>query len=357
MALTVQPDYTHLAVALQDARSVLPAMIIGAFLFGIYTLLLVLSIYIMKRKGLRYRSYAIMLAHIVLMYALAATSWAILVSSLLRVIESPQEYALVDARSLGMKDKTVQWCLGLNIFMSDIILTWRTLSLWSDARYTRTGRWVTWTACLLLLSTAVSGSVDEMLFSLQTTIPMQQYTGTLGYDNEPSEIYVNFGGKLSVILSAVLNVVCVLLTIVKTRQLEKLQKPIGRRLSENRVGLILLLLVSCGLAYCVFWVYWVTVGLWNVEPDLHLTLLICNNTVAVQIIGIYPSLVIVCVSVQQINGVDPAVTAPSFAQRQAASPFTFATSLIQPPANVLTTSSEYCPRVTSPGDSSVEENP
>ena len=49
------------------------------------------------------------------MYTLAAISWAILVSALLQVVEHHREYAFQDAGALIMKDKTLQWCLGLNV--------------------------------------------------------------------------------------------------------------------------------------------------------------------------------------------------------------------------------------------------
>ncbi|KZV69985.1 hypothetical protein PENSPDRAFT_752909 [Peniophora sp. CONT] len=332
---------TRLETALKDARSVSPAVILGSFLFGGFTLLLAFSAHILKHKGLRTRAYAVMLTLVILMYALAATSWAIIVSSLLRAVGDPQDYALQASSSLIIRDKTLQWCLGLNIFMSDIIVAWRTWSLWSDSRK---ARWLGVAACLLLLAIAAFGAADLGEYSLQTIIPDEQNAGALGYDNELSIVYANFCGDVGVVFSAVLNVSCVLLTAIKTRHLKRLQRTIGRRLSENRVGLILILLVSCEMAYCVFWVYWVVISFRNIGPDipnLNLTLLICNNTAAVQVNGIFPTLVIVCVALQQTSNAG-IYNVPSPVPHRAPSPFTFATSLISPPADVLMVPLERC---------------
>ncbi|VDC02693.1 unnamed protein product [Peniophora sp. CBMAI 1063] len=305
----------QLKTALKDAREALPAVILGSYLFGVFTLLVAFSIHILRRKGIRTRAYAAMLILIVLMYLLAATSWAILASVLLRVVEDPQEYAHQEASALIIKDKTLQWCLGLNIFMSDIILAWRTWSLWSDSRK-RT--WIGGIAIILLFATAVAGTADLGIYSLHTVIPDQQNDGALGYDNVPSVLYANFSGDISVVFSAILNVLCVLFTATKIQQLKILQRSIDRRLSNNRIGRILFLLVSCELVYCIFWIYWVAISFRDIGsdiPDLNVTLLMCNNTVAVQINGIMPTFVIVCVSLQQVNAHDEMPSSPSPAFR------------------------------------------
>ncbi|VDC02680.1 unnamed protein product [Peniophora sp. CBMAI 1063] len=330
---------TKLEAALRDVKSMFPGTILGTFLFGSFTLLLALSVHILRQRGLRTRAYAVMLTLVVLMYALAATSWAILVSSILQVVGLPEVYAMQNAAPLIIKDKTLQWCLGLNVFMSDIIVAWRTWSLWSTSNR---GRWIGLIGCLLLFGTAAAGCVDLAMFSFRTIIPEKQYASTeLGYDNEPSIVYANFSGELGVIFSAILNVSCVLLAAVKTWQLERIQKPIGRRLTENRVGMILLLLVSCELAYCVFWVYWIVAGIYEtqkVDSDtINLTFLIANNTAAAQITGIYPTFVVVCVSLQKHDEEDnvPSIVWQPHA-RTASLPLAFDMNVVRPPAEALT---------------------
>lgn len=63
----------------------------------------------------------------------------------------------------------------------------------------------------------MSGSVQVGTFLHNKVNPDDKPIGSLGYYNEPSPVLVSIGGKLPVLLSAALNIWCVLLTFAKMR--------------------------------------------------------------------------------------------------------------------------------------------
>ena len=138
------------------------------------------------------------------------------------------------------------------------------------------------------LKPTVAGATDLGMFSLTTIIPDEQYVSPHTYDDVPSIVYSNVSGDIAVIFSAILNISCLALITVKTRygllaptgtasihkltvfrQLKLLVTPVRRRLSDTHVGAILLLLISCELVYCVFWVGQAVI-LWKDVPHADL---------------------------------------------------------------------------------------
>ncbi|KZV71622.1 hypothetical protein PENSPDRAFT_733995 [Peniophora sp. CONT] len=252
-----------------------------------------------------------MFAVVMLMYALATTFWAVSVSSVIQAVGDPQRYALLDAHAISRKSQVLLVCQGLNFWLSDIIVSWRTWILWKDRPGAR--RVAGGVPCVLFICVVVCGLVDFAFdVKLDDVAPSHPAAGQLGYYNAPSPLYVSFSGKLSTVLSAALNVWCVMLAAIKSWQFRKLQKLAGRRPNSTRGEMVLALLALCGAIYCVFWIYWVTVSIRNLGPNLNATLLLSNNAAAVQINGIYPTFVIVSTSLQQVNTGDEPALSPSF---------------------------------------------
>ncbi|KZV69986.1 hypothetical protein PENSPDRAFT_752910 [Peniophora sp. CONT] len=331
----------QLEAALHDAQSALPGVILGSLLLGVFTLLIAFSAYILKHKGLRKRPYAVMLFAVVHMYTCALIFWAVTVYSLLQAVMDPDRYAILDAKSAGARSRVLLVCLGLNFWFSDFIVVWRIWALWADSRKMWCIRAV---SCTLVLGVVVAGLADfiqDLMVTVDRSYPTAGQAGS--YFNEPSPLYASFAGVVAAFFSAVLNVWCVALAFVKLWQIKRLQAIIGHRLRDSRPGKLLIILCFSGLAYCIFWVYWVVASAVNGGPGLNQTLLLCNSAAAVQINGIYPTFVITSLSLQQANNadeqvlptilssvVDPLVRSPSTTQnpsRQSSlrSTLTFAT--------------------------------
>ncbi|KZV69983.1 hypothetical protein PENSPDRAFT_685874 [Peniophora sp. CONT] len=219
-----------------------------------------------------------MLAAVMLMYAAATISWAVSVASLIKVVERPEKYALLDAHSIRTEDLILLICQGLNFWLSDIIVAWRTWILWSDRSR---AKWlVGGVPCALFVGVVVCGLVDLANFNDGAMTPIHSTTGPLGFHNTPSPSYATVSGKLGTIFSAILNVWCVLLAVAKSWQFGQSQKLAGRSLYDSRMGMMLTLVSVCGAIYCIFWIYWVAVGIRNVGPNLNATLLLCNSAAA-----------------------------------------------------------------------------
>ena len=56
-----------------------------------------------------------MLAVMTVMYALAATSWAISASSLVRATRYPEKYAVLSEHLVGMESRVMYVCQGMNV--------------------------------------------------------------------------------------------------------------------------------------------------------------------------------------------------------------------------------------------------
>lgn len=132
-----------------------------------------------RQKGLRSTSYAVLLSLVVYMFAQATTYWVIIVVSLLQAVEDPERYALLDVTSLGVRNKILLWCLSGNVScrlrselaqndglyqltLSDLIVTWRSWTLWSDSPRKR---WIRGVPCILLLGTIGVFSAAVILFA------------------------------------------------------------------------------------------------------------------------------------------------------------------------------------------------
>ncbi|VDC02674.1 unnamed protein product [Peniophora sp. CBMAI 1063] len=300
--------------AIHDAQISLPAALIGSFLLGIFTLLVAFSAYIFWHKGLRTRTHVAMLVLMLIMYGFAATAWGIRVASLVQAVGHPGKYAILDAQSVGMESQILLVCESLNIVLGDVIVVWRTWTLWSDKF--RAKRIVGGIPCILILGTIGCGVYEFV--SEDRNVTSTKYSTAAGFDdyNAPDPVYETWPGKTSAILSGILNVWCEVFVVVVTWHLGNMRKSVGRHRYDSRTGMALLLLSLCGAIYCIFWIYWVVDSISNTGPNLNATLLLGNNAAAVQVNGIYPTFVMVSASLQQVNTVSSDEATPSSPTRR-----------------------------------------
>jgi len=227
---------------------------------------------------------SIMLLVTVTMYMLSIASWVVTVSTLLEVVYDTDDYTFIRLGLYVFKSRFLTICLGINIWLGDSILLWRTCILWSESKKVKI------IACFLQSVVIVFGITDVV-----TTY--QQFSSSnskiLNYASPASNIF----GSVSLLVSLTINVWSSYLTLAKSRRLKKFHARLALPAStETR---LLSFLVICSFVYNIFWCAFVIIATPITQARAWTIPCIIMSACATQVTGIYPTFVIIVACLRQ----------------------------------------------------------
>ncbi|KAI0029518.1 hypothetical protein K488DRAFT_88659 [Vararia minispora EC-137] len=274
-------------------------------LFGIFSLLFWLSAYVLARRGLHSRQYALLFILVLVMYASGAAHWAISFSSFVQLVKNPTHAARPSkARATGSLV-----CLGVNSLLSDLIVLWRVHLVWGRNIF-----------LLIISSILFLGKVAVLVANLQRK----------AHFGLPACCLADTLSSVGSLLPFLVNVWATLLMLLKAMRVEIAKYIRGSKTWTSLTEKIMVLLVESGLIYCTAWGLFCSLSFANVGREITVSARIgmISELYALlrfgmtQIAGIYPTMVIVVICLWQ-GTVERRVqsvfvtSAPRFASRPA----------------------------------------
>ncbi|KAI0312905.1 hypothetical protein OF83DRAFT_1143802 [Amylostereum chailletii] len=307
-----------LASTTSSVSQTLVPLIVETVFFGVFTLLIICSTYLIIRRSFRSLPHKVMLFATLVMYAGATISWT---SQLYILFTLAKEMNDAQAAASDVLDElqTQRTCLGraaptyegylkttegplnvcvptalltVNIVFSDAIVLWRAWVLHSR------GRVVLGVSVALLFATAALSIVDTRDACASLSL-RQLFTG-------------NVYGAAAFLLSWTTNVWATSLIAMKAWRYRRfIVRHLDGGSTHTRMENVMALLVESGLLYCLFWTFLVVLQFVNTfgspaSSNFRAVGKRFNNTSAlivkgglVQLIGIYPTLVIVAICLKR----------------------------------------------------------
>ncbi|KAI0028706.1 hypothetical protein K488DRAFT_89471 [Vararia minispora EC-137] len=262
-------------------------------LFGMYTLLLALTVFILVRKGISSPINAAMLVTVIIMYACAASHWSTSLFSFHLLLDTPPDSpasSLAGASSPSGAIVTTA-LIGVNVVLSDAIVVWRAHVLWGRNRAMLA------VSCALVLFTAIS-----ILINLGVLIRSAEAAAAVASTGRFSVL-----ASLGTLSSLVTNIWTASLTAVKVWLFRRDVARFLRSEGECSTERVLLLLVESGTLYCVFWTVAVIssfvqdFGPASSNGATPLSAILFS--MLPQVSGIYPTTIIVGISLQNLGSV------------------------------------------------------
>ncbi|VDB91824.1 unnamed protein product [Peniophora sp. CBMAI 1063] len=268
-------------------------LIAESALFGLFCALIGLAAYVHARKGPHSRSQQAMLAIALVMYAVSFAHWAFEMCNFQTAIPTLS----------GEEKNAIQLLvpftlLSFNVLLSDAIVLWRMCVLSNQHRVARG------ISILLLVSTAVVSAKTVIRESSMVTVSSRGSGETLNFNDFPF-------GTAVLGLSLATNVVA---TAVIGWRAWRYRRDVSAYMAAFRhrsiVEKIMVLLVESGCVYCIIWVLYTidSVGIRHVQEtqpqDMGESLFGAGNPtwlsrIMPQLTGIYPTIIIVIVTLEQ----------------------------------------------------------
>ncbi|VDC05116.1 unnamed protein product [Peniophora sp. CBMAI 1063] len=254
-------------------------------MFGMHTLLMFLSVYILSRKGISASRRTMLLILILVIYASSTVHWALATSAFDKLIRDPTG-APGPSPAATITSVTL---IGINVTLSDVIVLWRAHVLCGR------GRVVLLISSALLVSTPTCLLVNVIIL-VKTTLSKESLAQTAG------DTVI---GALGVLSSCLTNIWATSLVIFRTVKYRRDFVKFLRDHGPGRNERVLMLLVESGVLYCMFWIALLAMawsGLNNAQTeDVTSPSLVAQSSIfasMAQLCGIYPTLVIVAVCLQ-----------------------------------------------------------
>jgi len=255
----------------------------SCYLFGVEKLRGLYS-----RRGLSVRSYGVLFAISTAMYFIAGTYWIVETVTVLEIIYYPDSYANQSPSSLDNKSMVLSVCLGLNFWLSDLLVLIRICILWKDNKLVQGISGLMFTTisilCLTYLTTAQTG-LSSNAYRVSRSLPVA---------------FGDTSGNAAILLSLGFNIWA---TALISFRLWKYKKAI--RQSQSSVTALtrksLSLLTEYGALYCLIWAAFAMFSAYR-TPSQSPSLSYALNQTVVQVSGIYPTAIVVLVCMRQRVG-------------------------------------------------------
>lgn len=263
------------------------------FLYGTFTILASVALYIIRRNGLGARSNLTMFLLTILMFALSTVYWGTFVVEVTReisdiLIRNPAEPLDNKIQANGSWSFSVPDVIGILTSMTiyvvgDMIVVWRAWTLWNDNRK------------LMIVPMSLLAS------TLAVVITACGLRIRLAYgDVEVIDVIGARMQQTSWALSLATNMVATSLIAYKAWKHQKsIRSNLGSLKRPTKIQKILALLVGSGLLYCILWITLI-IGIYvNIPGTGGSAVDSIFMAVCVQLAAIYPTLVIVLVSLEK----------------------------------------------------------
>jgi len=261
--------------------------LLGSILFGVFTLLFGFSAVILIYRGLLVRSYGFLFAISTAMYFIAGTYWVVETVTILQIIYYPDLYANQSSSSLNNKSMVLSVCLGLNFWLSDLLVLFRTCILWKGNRLVQCVSglmFVTITACCLTYLATAQPGISAYYYQGAHTLPVA---------------FGDSSGDAAVMLSLGLNIWATALVSFK---LWKYKKAIGASHALASLTSLtrrsLSMLTEYGALYCLIWATFTIFSVYRTHSQ-SAAVSYALEQVVVQVSGIYPTVIVVLVCMRQ----------------------------------------------------------
>lgn len=263
------------------------------FLYGTFTILASVALYIIRRNGLGTRSNLTMFLLTILMFALSTVYWGTFVAEVTReisdiLIRNPAEPLDNKIQANGSWSFSVPDVIGILTSMTiyvvgDMIVVWRAWTLWNDNR-----KLMIVPMCLLASTLAVVITACGLRIRLAYG------------DVEVIDVIGTRMQQTSWALSLATNMVATSLIAYKAWKHQKsIRSNLGSLKRPTKIQKILALLVGSGLLYCILLITLI-IGIYvNIPGTGGAAVDSIFMAVCVQLAAIYPTLVIVLVSLEK----------------------------------------------------------
>ncbi|KAJ6450759.1 hypothetical protein C8R45DRAFT_848827 [Mycena sanguinolenta] len=128
---------SHLAaveLALSDSIRLVPGMIVESALFGILSLLFLLSTIALAQQGINVRPRFFMLTATVTMYVASAIHWGLNLYTMMREISDPDGWAVLPIGKSWLWSVVTTIALFFNFWIGDMVVMWRACVVWAWRR-------------------------------------------------------------------------------------------------------------------------------------------------------------------------------------------------------------------------------
>lgn len=292
MAISVEPKVLqHLGTVFRDNTI---QLVCQTLLEGIFMVLITFSTYIICQRGFNSRANLAMLIATLVMFASSTASWALGFTVIIKLIENEllvdpdqpleSKYAMVNQSVFGMNISLPYLAL-VNYLIGDAIVVWRAWVLWRNSPKVMAVPIVLWTCSV----------VASVLFGVFQIISISVPTHRMG-------IMTGYSQLTSWAFELATNIVATSLIGYKTWTYRRFirQNIIGKN-RKTSIQKILAILVESGTLYCFVWIALIVCGTVPISgvravdtgasADLFLS-------VSSHIAGIYPTIIVVLVSMQ-----------------------------------------------------------
>ncbi|KAI0317257.1 hypothetical protein OF83DRAFT_166769 [Amylostereum chailletii] len=262
-----------LDAAISSIRLLVATIIFETAFFGIYTLLIVQSTYILLHKDFRLKSIRWMLAVTGVMYILSAMHWAAILSRLLSILHSQGRIAVDSSYRMGL---IATISTGLNLLLSDAVVMWRVYVLWGRNK-------------IVLISCSLSflATAEAALFSKGQNVLRTAYG-----------IYLGTASLVTFCLSLATNMWSTALIAYKAWYYRRnIAAHIRRCSRKSMVEKVLTLLLESGALYASIQI--ITLAFGNLSSTITFEVVLLG--VLPQVSGIYPTIIVVLVCLQETH--------------------------------------------------------
>jgi len=271
-------------------------LVCGTFFFGVFALLVLISSWTLIRKGLDNPARRTMLVVTLTIFTSSACYWALSLTILLRDLRD----VLVNHLDLSFADKFAltnnrvsRMYLGevylatINYSLSDAVVVWRAWSLWSGST-----PWTKFKVFVVPISLLIGSIVSALLVG---GWKVQALTN----DTDQLEVMLNDTQIIGWSLSLGTNFVGTCLIAWRAWKYRQFVKEnYGRANGRTRVEKIFAVLVESGFLYCLTQIF-VVVSWFILLPNSSAWASDIFGSAAVQLAGIYPTIVIILAATQR----------------------------------------------------------
>ncbi|KAI1794338.1 hypothetical protein LXA43DRAFT_1179533 [Ganoderma leucocontextum] len=284
-------------------------IVLSAFLFGVLTVLSIVSIAHLIRRGIKQPSTAFMLGSVLVLYVSTTTHFSVLIAYSVRCVRlvngtvaslsstSSFNAALVDFRQdAKTKSYIISAALAINVAIGDAIVWWRAFALWRTRSVIALGSVLLIVTPALGIVSMIHGGSGQIYIYIP--LPPQIVVHN-------SDVY----GAISGIVSLLTNMTATLLIGRKAWQHKKILSQ-GLGASKGRwmtpTMKVLLLLVESGTVYSIILAVAVAYNLVSSSPSglgsspkFVSVIKVFLGGCFVQILAIYPTVIIFIVAINQ----------------------------------------------------------
>jgi len=255
--------------------------------YGVFTVLFIASTYLLLRQGLyRTKINGFMFTVTAVMYLCASLAQALGVALLLKEAQADIDPTIATPAFLHMLDviSAVGFCVvRVNYILSDIVVVWRAWVIWGRERLV-----------LCILGLFLSGSIAAVF--VDAGLSMSELFQKSSNVNNASAFKAGERAMVLSLPALATNLAATGFIFARVWQHRKfIKSDLDERDTTDKVTTVLVWLIESSFVYCFVWILYI---LAYFQLFTRTGLFVMDSTM-VQIVGIYPTLIIILVAVNK----------------------------------------------------------